>query len=153
MIGEGGSGGALAIGVADRVIMLEDSYYSVICPRAARRSCSRTRSRPRGAAAALSIDRAGRCCASGSSTRWSRSPGGRAHRPATAAANLKPAIVTELRELLALLDRDLLAQRYERFRVFGAPGPPSRYSIQREDDDRMTDTESLRGASAPRRRT
>jgi acetyl-CoA carboxylase carboxyl transferase subunit alpha len=47
VIGEGGSGGALGIGVGDRVCMLEHAYYSVISPRAAPRSCGRTaRRRP-----------------------------------------------------------------------------------------------------------
>lgn len=45
--GEGGSGGALALGVGDRVFMLEYSTYSVISPRAARRSCGRTRTASR----------------------------------------------------------------------------------------------------------
>ena len=46
VIGEGGSGGALGIGVADRVLILENAYYSVISPKAARRSCGRTAQRP-----------------------------------------------------------------------------------------------------------
>jgi len=48
IIGEGGSGGALALGVADRVLMQEHAIYSVISPRGARRpSCSGTWGRPR----------------------------------------------------------------------------------------------------------
>jgi acetyl-CoA carboxylase carboxyl transferase subunit alpha len=45
VIGEGGSGGALALGVADRILMLENAVYSVISPRAAPRSCGRRRAR------------------------------------------------------------------------------------------------------------
>ena len=50
VIGEGGSGGALALGVCDRLLMLEYSVYSVITPKAARRSCGpepRSKSPPR----------------------------------------------------------------------------------------------------------
>lgn len=47
VIGEGGSGGALAIGVGDRTLMLEYGTYSVISPEAAPRSCGRTPAKPR----------------------------------------------------------------------------------------------------------
>jgi acetyl-CoA carboxylase carboxyl transferase subunit alpha len=47
VIGEGGSGGALGIGVADRVLILENAYYSVISPRAAPPSSGRIGQPPR----------------------------------------------------------------------------------------------------------
>ena len=47
VVGEGGSGGALGIGVTDRVLILENSYYSVISPKAAPRFFGRTSPRPR----------------------------------------------------------------------------------------------------------
>ena len=71
VIGEGGSGGALAIGVADSLLMLENTFYSVAAPEAAATILWRDASAP-DAAAAMKMGR--RICATwGSATRSSRS--------------------------------------------------------------------------------
>ena len=72
VIGEGGSGGALAIGVANRVLVLEYSIYSVISPEGCAASCGRV-PRRRSAAEALGITRRAPAPGSGSSTKSCRS--------------------------------------------------------------------------------
>ncbi len=122
VIGEGGSGGALALGVADRVLMQENAIYSVIAPEGAAAILYRDAERARGVAEALKLT-ATDCHALGVVDIVVPEPEGGAHTdPLATAENLKTAIVTSLGELLELSSEDLMARRYERFRAFGRPG-------------------------------
>jgi acyl-CoA carboxylase subunit beta len=119
--GEGGSGGALALGVGDRVLMLENSYYSVISPEGCSTILfSNAAAAPR-AASALRVT-APDLLRLKVMDAVVPEPEGGAHTDAvTTAANVKEAIVACLDELLALDTDELLRGRYDRFRIFGRP--------------------------------
>ncbi len=119
VIGEGGSGGALGIGVADRVLMLENAYYSVISPEGCAAILWKHRKHAPEAAEALKLN-AAELLKLGLIDEIVPEPMGGAHRePAVAAANLKAAIVGALRELEKIPTDKLLKQRYEKFRKMG----------------------------------
>lgn len=119
VIGEGGSGGALGIGVADRVLMLENAYYSVISPEGCAAILWKHRKHAPEAAEALKLN-ASELLKLGLIDEIVPEPMGGAHRePAVAAANLKAAIVGALRELEKIPTDKLLKQRYEKFRKMG----------------------------------
>ena len=119
VIGEGGSGGALGIGVADRVLILENAYYSVISPEGCAAILWKHRSFAPEAAAALKLSSPD-LKAFGMVDDVVPEPPGGAHRdPATAAENLKQAILKHLRELLPMSKKKLLNARYAKFRKFG----------------------------------
>jgi acetyl-CoA carboxylase carboxyl transferase subunit alpha len=119
VIGEGGSGGALGIGVADRVLMMENSYYSVISPEGCAAILWKHRKHAPEAAEALKLDARG-LLAMGIVDGVVPEPTGGAHRdPAAAAANLKSAIVAALREVTGLPIDTLVHRRYEKFRKMG----------------------------------
>jgi acetyl-CoA carboxylase carboxyl transferase subunit alpha len=119
VIGEGGSGGALGIGVADRVLIMENAYYSVISPE--------------GCAAILWKDRAASAKAAEALKITARDlleqrlvdeiipePLGGAHtNSAAAAAALKGALLKHLVELQAMTGAERLKKRYEKFRAHG----------------------------------
>ena len=117
--GEGGSGGALALAASDRVLMLENSYYSVISPEGCATILFKDAASAPRAAAALRITGPDllRLAVMDAVV---PEPGEGAHTdlPATA-ANVKTALVECLRELLPLSPEELLERRYERFRRFG----------------------------------
>jgi acetyl-CoA carboxylase carboxyl transferase alpha subunit/acetyl-CoA carboxylase carboxyl transferase beta subunit len=120
--GEGGSGGALALGAADRVLMLENSYYSVISPEGCATILFKDAAAAPRAAAALRITGPD-LLTLGVMDAVIPEPEGGAHTDHQAtAANVRTALVSSLRELLSLSTEELLEQRYERFRKFGAPG-------------------------------
>jgi acetyl-CoA carboxylase carboxyl transferase subunit beta len=120
--GEGGSGGALALAVGDRVLMMENSYYSVISPEGCSTILFKDAAQAPRAAEALRLT-AGDLLRLGIMDGVVPEPEGGAHTdPAAAAANLKAAIVESLGELIGLEREALLEQRYARFRKFGAPG-------------------------------
>jgi acetyl-CoA carboxylase carboxyl transferase alpha subunit/acetyl-CoA carboxylase carboxyl transferase beta subunit len=120
--GEGGSGGALALAAADRVLMLENSYYSVISPEGCATILFKDAASAPRAAAALRIT-APDLLRLGVMDAVVPEPEGGAHTDHnTTAANLKTALVESLRELLPLSADELLERRYDRFRRFGAPG-------------------------------
>jgi acetyl-CoA carboxylase carboxyl transferase alpha subunit len=120
--GEGGSGGALALGAADRVLMLENSYYSVISPEGCATILFKDAASAPRAAAALRIT-APDLLRLGVMDAVIPEPAEGAHTDHNeTAANLKAALVQSLRELLPLGADELLEKRYERFRMFGAPG-------------------------------
>jgi acetyl-CoA carboxylase carboxyl transferase subunit alpha len=129
VIGEGGSGGALGIGVCDRVLILENAYYSVISPE--------------GCAAILWKDRANAAQAAEALKLTAKDlleldvvdeaipePLGGAHRDCDAtAAALKKAVVKHLDKLLDMKMSELLEARYKKFRkmgVFGRAEPKKR---------------------------
>src|SRR5471030_1073657 len=119
VIGEGGSGGALGIGVADRVLILENAYYSVISPEGCAAILWKDRANAAKAAAALKLSSPDLKAFGMVDDVVPEPPGGAHHDPATAAENLKHAIVKHLRELLPLSKRKLLNTRYAKFRKFG----------------------------------
>ncbi len=120
VIGEGGSGGALGIGVGDRVLMLENAYYSVISPEGCAAILWRGSGKAEAAAGALRgtakdllelkvIDEI------------VKEPLGGAHKDTAAAAqNLKEALSRNLGELLKMERRALVEARYAKFRAMGS---------------------------------
>jgi acetyl-CoA carboxylase carboxyl transferase subunit alpha len=119
VIGEGGSGGALGIGVANRVLILENAYYSVISPEGCAAILWKDRAAAAKAAEALKIT-AKHLLELGLVDEIVPEPLGGAHtdRDATAAA-LQAGLVKHLEQLLALSPEERLKQRYAKFRKFG----------------------------------
>jgi acetyl-CoA carboxylase carboxyl transferase subunit alpha len=121
VIGEGGSGGALGIGVGDRVGMLQHAYYSVISPEGCagilwKVATEETKSR---AAEALRMT-ASDLLKLGVIDHVIPEPLGGAHRdPRNAATNLKSSLIKHIRELCSLPIDELLNQRYQKFRQMG----------------------------------
>ena len=120
VLGEGGSGGALAIGVGDTVLALENSVYSVISPEGCASILWRSREEARTAAAAMRMTAADQVDL-GVVDVLIAEPGEGAHtdHPATARA-VKEAILSALRRLAERDTAELLANRYARLRGMGA---------------------------------
>ncbi|MGH6647893.1 acetyl-CoA carboxylase carboxyltransferase subunit alpha [Aquabacterium sp.] len=119
IIGEGGSGGALAISVADQVLMLQYSVYSVISPEGCASILWKTSDRAEDAAEALGIT-AHRLKALGLVDKIVSEPVGGAHRDhKQAAANLKRGLNDAMRQLSDLKLKELLQQRYDRLQSYG----------------------------------
>jgi len=119
VIGEGGSGGALGIGIGDRVIMLEHAYYSVISPEGCAAILWRDRERAAEAASALRLS-ASDLLELGVVDDVIPEPDGAAHRDLEAAVDrVKDRVLTVLAELKGLPVEQLLAERYEKFRRMG----------------------------------
>ena len=119
VIGEGGSGGALGIGVGDRVLILENAYYSVISPEACYAILWRDRRHAAEAAEALKLT-AHDLLKLDVVDEIVPEPKGGAHRDHdTAAANLGAALRQNLEKLLELPVEQLLKQRYRKFRQLG----------------------------------
>ncbi len=117
--GEGGSGGALAIAVADRVLMLEYSTYSVISPEGCASILWKDAAKASDAAEALGIT-SDKLSKLGLIDRIIPEPLGGAHRDFdTVASNIKEALESSLRELRALNSDQLLEKRYQRLMSFG----------------------------------
>jgi acetyl-CoA carboxylase carboxyl transferase subunit alpha len=119
VIGEGGSGGALGVGVADRVYVLENSYYSVISPEGCAAILWKDGSKAPEAAAVLKL--------TGEDLIKLKvidgiilEPLGGAHRnPEKTAHNIKEVLTRDLKELTGLKKEDLLKLRYRKFRSMG----------------------------------
>jgi acetyl-CoA carboxylase carboxyl transferase subunit alpha len=119
VIGEGGSGGALAIGVADRLIMLQYSVYSVISPEGCASILWKSADKAEVAAEAMGIT-ADRLKSLGLVDEIVPEPLGGAHRDAEATfETLQNALESHLRELMALNTDELVAQRLARLESFG----------------------------------
>jgi len=119
VIGEGGSGGALAIGVGDRILMLEYSVYSVISPEGCAAILWKDGGKGKVAAESLKLT-APDLHRLGVIDEVVQEPPGGAHRdPEAMADNLKKAIDRHLRELEGVSIEELLATRYEKFRKMG----------------------------------
>jgi len=117
--GEGGSGGALAIGVCDRLLMLQYSTYSVISPEGCASILWKSQDKKEAAAEALNLtaDRLGKLKLVDEVV---EEPLGGAHRdPVETAARLKAAIIRHLDQLCALPRDELRAQRAARIASFG----------------------------------
>ena len=120
VIGEGGSGGALAIGVGDRTLMLQYSTYSVISPEGCASILWKSSDKARDAADALALT-AVRLLEHGLIDRVIPEPLGGAHRdPGAMAASLRGALLEELAELEKNDTASLLEKRYQRLRGYGA---------------------------------
>ena len=119
VIGEGGSGGALGIAVADRVLMLENAYYSVISPEGCAAILWKHRKHAPEAAAALKLTARDLLEMRLIDDIIPEPMGGAHQNHAAAIANLKTAVSRQLDELIKLPHDQLLAQRYEKFRRVG----------------------------------
>ena len=119
VIGEGGSGGALGIGVADRVLILENAYYSVISPEGCAAILWKDRSAASKAAEALKIT-ARHLLELGLVDEIIPEPLGGAHtNHDIAAQTLRDYLLRHLEQLQALSPADRLKQCYAKFRAFG----------------------------------
>ncbi len=119
VIGEGGSGGALGIGVADRVLILENAYYSVISPEGCAAILWKDRAAAPKAAEALKIT-AKHLLELGLVDEVVPEPLGGAHtNPEGTAETLRTVLLKHLEELLKMSSADRLKQRYAKFRSFG----------------------------------
>ncbi|TAN38170.1 MAG: acetyl-CoA carboxylase carboxyltransferase subunit alpha [Verrucomicrobia bacterium] len=119
IIGEGGSGGALGIGIGDRVLMLQHAYYSVISPEGCAAILWKNRAYADRAAAALKITSTD-LLEMKLADEVVPEPAGGAHAdPKQMAATLKQSVLKNLRNLCTFTPEHLLQQRYEKFRVMG----------------------------------
>ena len=119
IIGEGGSGGALGVGVADKVLILEHAYYSVISPEGCASILWRSSLKAPLAAEALKLT-GEHLIKPGIVDEIIPEPQGGAHRdPELVAGLLKTAILKHLKKLNALTKNDLVEQRYQKFRQIG----------------------------------
>ena len=119
IIGEGGSGGALAISVGDQLLMLQYSIYSVISPEGCASILWKTSERAADAADALGVT-AHRLKALGLVDKIVNEPVGGAHRDSKQmAAFLKRALNDALRQVSDLKPKELLQRRYDRLQAYG----------------------------------
>jgi acetyl-CoA carboxylase carboxyl transferase subunit alpha len=119
VIGEGGSGGALALGVTDRILMLEYSTYSVITPEGCASILWRDSAKIGEAATQLKLT-APDLAQLGICDEIIPEADGGAHRDlALTAGRLRAAIKRHLRELVDLPPKELIEQRYQKFRKMG----------------------------------
>jgi acetyl-CoA carboxylase carboxyl transferase subunit alpha len=119
VIGEGGSGGALAIGVCDRILMLQDSTYSVISPEGCASILWKSASKASEAATAMGIT-ADRLRELGLVDDIVAEPLGGAHRDMDAmAATLKYSLISALNDLERTPRDQLLSTRYARLMQYG----------------------------------
>ena len=119
IIGEGGSGGALAISVGDQMLMLQYSIYSVISPEGCASILWKTAERASDAADALGIT-AHRLKSLGLVDKIVNEPVGGAHRdPKQMSAYLKRALNDALRQVSDLKPKELVQRRYDRLQAYG----------------------------------
>ena len=119
VIGEGGSGGALGIGVADRVLILENAYYSVISPEGCAAILWKDRSAAGKAAQALKITAKDLLDLKLVDEIVPEPLGGAHTEVETMAATLKTHLLKHLDELIKMPTQDRLKGRYDKFRAFG----------------------------------
>lgn len=121
IIGEGGSGGAIGIGVGDRVLMMEDSYYSVIAPESCAAILWRNRALKEEAADALKLTADDALRLGVIDGIVNEPPGGAHTDPQGAAALLRRALTETLTDLDEIDWDELPGLRYEKFRQMGNP--------------------------------
>jgi acetyl-CoA carboxylase carboxyl transferase subunit alpha len=119
VIGEGGSGGALGIGVADRVLIFENAYYSVISPEACSAILWRDRRHAAEAAEALKLTAQDLLNLGIVDQIIAEPEGGAHHNYDVAAANLGAALQKNVERVCAIAMDDLIERRYEKFRGLG----------------------------------
>ena len=120
VIGEGGSGGALAVGLADRVLMLENSVYSVISPEGCAAILWKDASQRERAAEALKITAQDLLKLGVIDEIIPEPPGGAHSDPEAAAAALGDALQRHLRQLRKFKTDKLLKRREEKYLSMGA---------------------------------
>ncbi len=122
VIGEGGSGGALGVGIGDKICVLENAYYSVISPEGCAAILWKDRAKTPEAAEALKLT-AKDLLELGVIDEVVAEPLGGAHRdPERMAAKVKETIKRLLKELAELSKKELLETRYKKFRKMGVMG-------------------------------
>ena len=120
VIGEGGSGGALGIAVANKVLILENAYYSVISPEGCAAILWKDRAFSANAAESLKLD-ASQLLESGIVDEIIPEPIGGAHRDwDQISVTIKASIKSNLKTLTAKKSNDILSERYHKFRVMGS---------------------------------
>lgn len=135
VIGEGGSGGAIALGMADRVLMQENSVYSVIAPEGAAAILYRDASRAPDVAEALKIT-AHDCLQLGVADALIEEPAGGAHvDPDFAATLLLESVLWALGDVSSMGERRLVDERYKKFRQMGQVNSLWREFLSREASD------------------
>lgn len=120
VIGEGGSGGALALGVTDRILMLEYSIYSVISPEGCASILWRDPAKISEAATQLKLTAPDLLQLGICDEIVAEAPGGAHRNAAQTAAKLRVALKKHLRELVELSPQELVERRYQKFRKMGA---------------------------------
>lgn len=119
VIGEGGSGGALGIGIGDRICVLENAYYSVISPEGCAAILWKNSIKANEAAEALKLT-APDLLRFGIIDEIIKEPLGGAHRgPEETAKNIKDSFIKNLEDLSKFSKAELIARRYEKFRRIG----------------------------------
>jgi len=119
VLGEGGSGGALGIGVADRVLIMENAYYSVISPEGCAAILWKDQSHAPKAAAALKMTSPDLLALKLVDEIIPEPAGGAHHSWETAAEAVKKSVLNQIAELKKLDAFELKEKRYEKFRAFG----------------------------------
>lgn len=119
LIGEGCSGGALGIGIGDRIGMLEHSYYSVISPEACSSILWKDSSKKEVAAEILKIHAEYLLPLGIIDTIIEEPEGGAHHNPEMVFTSVKKFILNTIEELVSIPTSELLKQRYQKFRVLG----------------------------------
>ncbi|TLD69616.1 acetyl-CoA carboxylase carboxyltransferase subunit alpha [Phragmitibacter flavus] len=119
VIGEGGSGGALGIGVTDRILMMENAYYSVISPEGCAAILWKHRQHAPEAAQALKLSAQDLSELGIIDGVIPEPTGGAHHDHHQAAESLKNGLLKVLEDLDAVADDQLLEQRYQKFRAYG----------------------------------
>jgi acetyl-CoA carboxylase carboxyl transferase subunit alpha len=119
VLGEGGSGGALGIGVADRVLILENAYYSVISPEGCAAILWKDQSHAPKAAAALKMTAPDLLKLKLVDEVIAEPAGGAHHAWEIAAEAVKTAVLRHIAELRKLNEVELKDRRYAKFRAFG----------------------------------
>jgi acetyl-CoA carboxylase carboxyl transferase subunit alpha len=120
VIGEGGSGGALALGVTSRILMLEYSTYSVISPESCSSILYRDASKAQKVAEALKLTARDLESFGIIDEVVKEAPGGAHRDPQLTGENLQKALRRQLTELRQLSPQQLVDQRYRKFRAMGA---------------------------------
>jgi len=119
VIGEGGSGGALGIGVADRLLIFENAYYATISPEGCAAILWKDRAKAARAAEAMKLD-AEELIKYGIADEVLEEPQGGTHRdPEMAVATLRDGLLKHLQQLKAMNTEDLLETRYQKYRKIG----------------------------------
>ncbi|MDD5292538.1 MAG: acetyl-CoA carboxylase carboxyl transferase subunit alpha, partial [Candidatus Omnitrophica bacterium] len=119
VIGEGGSGGALGIGIGDRICVLENAYYSVISPEGCAAILWKSSAKANEAAEALKLTAAD-LLRLGIIDEVVKEPLGGAHRdPQETAKNIKDSLKKNLDELSRIPKDELIGKRYDKFRRIG----------------------------------
>jgi acetyl-CoA carboxylase carboxyl transferase subunit alpha len=121
VLGEGGSGGAIGLGVGDRVLMFEHAYYSVIAPESCAAILWRSAEKRKEAAEALQLTSADALRLGIVDAIVPEPPGGAHRDPIAAAAALRGLLLENLDQARAMESEERLRSRYEKFRWMGGP--------------------------------